>query len=143
MKGFDFRNYCRKCGFWCCKGENPFASARELSVLRTKSITKKEDGSCIFLVDGLCSRYNNRPFECRIFPFDIQEIDGNLWWVLWNVCPAKDFLDTEEFIDGFEKDFQKVWSSKYLKGCVSFHKLREPEKYSRYKFGKLRKVSWH
>lgn len=43
----------------------------------------KDDGTCIFLKNGLCSIYEERPSICRIYPYmlhrDMDE-EGNLGW---------------------------------------------------------------
>ena len=73
MKDIDWLSFCIPCNNWCCKGESPFASEEELAVLKIDKICQKDGGSCMFLEDGRCSCYTDRPFECRIFPFDIIE----------------------------------------------------------------------
>lgn len=54
---------------------------------------KRKDGDpkkeCIFFQNSRCSIYNNRPVDCRMFPFDFKEIDGEYWVIYYNkVCNA-------------------------------------------------------
>jgi hypothetical protein len=64
---FNWQSYCSECNNSCCKGENPFDT--------NKIIKSKENGDCEFLC-GKCLSYETRPFECRIFPLDILDIDN-------------------------------------------------------------------
>ena len=138
---FDWLTHCLPCKAWCCKSENPYASSDELIKLNVSRIFQKSDGLCAFLTDDKCVNYSNRPFECRIFPFDIQEISDNLMWVLWNVCPAKEFLNYEEVMSYFEKSLNSKQSIDYVKSYVEYHKLNQPAKYDNIDFDVLRKVA--
>ena len=143
MKEFNWLDFCIPCKNWCCRNENPFASKSELNKLKVKKITTKKDGSCIFLNNSKgCNSYKNRPFECRIFPLDIQEINGDLFWVVWNICPATPKLNYKKMLDSFEKKFTKKWTIGYIKKYVAYHKLNQPEKYSKNKFMVIRKLKW-
>ena len=46
---------------------------------------------CIFFKNNSCTIYENRPIDCRLFPFDFKEIGGE-WWLIYydniNVCKA-------------------------------------------------------
>lgn len=44
-----------------------------------------------FFVNNKCSIYECRPIDCRLFPFDFKEIDGEYWLVCYNsvnICKA-------------------------------------------------------
>jgi len=44
---------------------------------------------CYFYRDGKCAIYSARPLDCRIFPFDIREVDGGLFWIVYtDLCPT-------------------------------------------------------
>jgi hypothetical protein len=143
MKRFDWQRYCLPCKNWCCRCENPFASGAELKKLKIEKISSKEDGSCVFLDrSNACVKYALRPFECRIFPFDILEIDGRLAWVVWENCPAVAKLDVYEIVSSFEKSLKKKWSLVYVRKYVDYHRLNQPKKYSGIKFRKVRDIDW-
>jgi len=143
MERFDWLDFCIPCKNWCCHDENPFASKEELAKLKTTKINTKSDGSCIFLdSSSICSVYKDRPFECRIFPFDIQEVGGRFFWVIWYTCPATPRLDNKKMLDSFEKEFTKNWTNDYIKEYVKYHKLNQPKKYSKDKFKIIREVRW-
>lgn len=42
-----------------------------------------------------CTIYKNRPNDCKLFPFDIKNIDGKYYLVLYNLdcCKHKDMLN--------------------------------------------------
>jgi Fe-S-cluster containining protein len=91
--------------------ESPFLLQREADAISTaKGIAKEKfinaelkpdgveslsikpnNGKCFFYEDGTCSVYQNRPLDCRLFPFDmIQDASGNLYWIVYEeLCPAK------------------------------------------------------
>ncbi|MCK9596012.1 YkgJ family cysteine cluster protein [Candidatus Pacearchaeota archaeon] len=107
------------------------------------ALTTKEGNSCIFLDSaGKCTVYDDRPFECRIFPFDIQEIDGKFLWVIWTNCPASSKVDCAKMIDYFENTFSKKWPKEYITEYVNYHKLNQPIKYSKNTFKIIREVNW-
>lgn len=46
---------------------------------------------CVFFQNNGCSIYENRPIDCRLFPFDFKEIDGEYWLIYYDnvaVCKA-------------------------------------------------------
>ncbi len=53
------------------------------SVLRTRP-----NGYCVFFdpVVRSCTIYPDRPFDCRLYPFDFYTAFGRLQWLLWD-CP--------------------------------------------------------
>jgi len=67
---------------------------------------KKDSTECIFLDTDtkLCSIYENRPFDCRLFPFDINKIDGKFMWILYacNGQQNSDWSWTEKNLLNFE-----------------------------------------
>ncbi len=136
----DFPSYCKPCGLWCCQGENPYASQAELAALGVSAIGRKPDDTCIFLENSLCSVYDKRPLECRIFPFDIHDIDGDLMWVLWDVCPAGAQLDIEQSISYLEKTLLPRYSRDYVDAYMAYHSVNEPEKYQDLTVTKIREV---
>ena len=53
------------------------------------------DGRCVFLVDGRCSAYADRPEGCRLYPLILDLSVDRV--VLDSVCPwASDFTFTQE-----------------------------------------------
>lgn len=63
-------------------GRNPeyFCENPEGNLFRMKRTEgSKGEGSCVFFINNHCSIYENRPIDCRLFPFDFKEIDGEYW----------------------------------------------------------------
>lgn len=140
MEKFDFLPHCTACQTWCCKGENPYATKKELAVLGLDRIGTNPNGTCELLQDGKCSRYEERPFECRVFPFDILELDGKLTWVLWNACGLSKVFDGRKKVDEVEKELFAQFSFGYILGYVEFHKKNQPQKYSSSSYQVLRPI---
>jgi len=142
MASFNFLDYCNPCGAWCCKGEAPYASKEELTLLNVKKIGQRADGSCQFLKRNQCTEYQLRPLECRLFPFDIKEIEGALTWILWLNCPANAVMEVDENLTRFEQDILVSWSIQYIKDYVAYHRINEPPKYAELPFTKIRSVNF-
>lgn len=51
-----------------------------------------QDGKCVFLKDGNCSVYDNRPTACRIFPLTIGEHVG----MIDSSCPHAIIFEKDE-----------------------------------------------
>ena len=74
-----------------------------------KIIKKKENSNeCIFWDDKMnfCSIYENRPYDCRMFPFDIDWVDGQFRWIIYSCNPNSDWSWTEQHIQKLESDPQ-------------------------------------
>ncbi|MEI6731893.1 MAG: YkgJ family cysteine cluster protein, partial [archaeon] len=102
---------CDNCPNHCC-GMNPgltpvlLPSEEERFLGKTRSvytphremklISKQENGNCIFLGEGnRCTVYNERPLECRLFPFllDFEERVPKVELDMKN-CPHIDTLES-------------------------------------------------
>ena len=112
------KNNCDTCvGFTCCSSKNNFTSSdkdgnsvwvtkEEIDLIKDKlhgsldifeypvegamfgRMYRKEDGSCYFLSKQGCYIYDYRPWDCKMFPYDYDLIDGDLWLVKHvNLCP--------------------------------------------------------
>lgn len=84
--------------------------------------------NCIFYIDSKCSIYNNRPIDCRLYPFDIIKIEKKYYLILYllECINYESFLhekidvealinDVIPWIDEFtdEKNFTKMKNKKY------------------------------
>jgi Fe-S-cluster containining protein/uncharacterized membrane protein len=75
---------------------------------KVKTIKRKEGTTnCIFWdKNSGCTIYEQRPFDCRIFPFDIFKIDGKYYWIVYSCNPNSDWKWTEVSIKTFEENPQ-------------------------------------
>lgn len=136
---FIFQNTCHACGNACCTREVIFAADNELAALNVDAIEHKPDKTCMFLENGRCSVYEKRPLECKIFPFDIEEIGKNLMWIVWEFCPASPLLNDVQSLDYFENELLVHYSLDYLYNYIDYHRDTEPN-YAGVTFKVLRKV---
>lgn len=60
---------------------------------------KALDGKCHFYRNGICTIYELRPLDCRLFPFDIIEApSGELVWIVYtDLCPVR--FDFRRYFD--------------------------------------------
>jgi len=73
-----------------------FADTSAVSVL----VVKRADNCCYFYKNGRCTIYSARPFDCKIFPFDIIKYRDQFCWIVYlDLCPPEvDFsLKDEDF----------------------------------------------
>ncbi len=163
--GNDWSKLCNSCkGIPCCTDfQTPYVSDEEADIIRktygidfefTKVnapnngipelviINKPESNECIFWnSEKGCTIYDKRPFDCRVFPFDIYLFDGVAHWIVYNCNPDSDWVWTEEILKGFEKDaaFEDYVESIYDESDLN--KIRnESERLKNYT--KLRKVEF-
>lgn len=73
------------------KSIDSFAKKLTNNLYQMRRIEDKEENGCIFFVNNSCLIYENRPIDCRLFPFDFKEIDGEYWLIYYNdieICKA-------------------------------------------------------
>jgi hypothetical protein len=79
----------------CC--EMPWVAEGEAETLPTETSAGvrfggSDCGRCSALHGRLCSIYESRPLDCRLFPLDIVEHEGEYWWCIFLNCRAPDEL---------------------------------------------------
>ena len=88
-------------------GNDSFAKIVTYNKIPTPVIQKKSDSDeCIFWdsKNDCCSIYDLRPFDCKLFPFDIHKINGQNMWVINTCNPDADWSWTESMLQEFEND---------------------------------------
>ena len=76
---------------------------------KVKTIRKKPNSNlCVFWNEEnkQCAIYNNRPFDCLMYPFDIFRINGKYHWVVYSCNPQSDWRWTEEYLKMLENSSQ-------------------------------------
>ncbi len=129
---------CLTCDYLCCAGylsKSIFTTPQEkknLPLINTKSPCAYLDG------EGLCSVHPLRPFDCRLFPFDLIKEEGKFYWVIWDVkCRIveeersrfNDYLDEHETrlipkIKQYLEEFNE-WEDAEYKGKFKYEIIRE------------------
>lgn len=72
---------------------NPDEFAKKLTnnLYQMKRVDDDNSKGCVFFQNNCCSIYENRPIDCRLFPFDFKEIRGKYWLIYYDnidVCRA-------------------------------------------------------
>jgi len=78
------------------------------NILDENLFTLKTNGNnCIFYNDNKCGIYDNRPLDCRLYPFDIMQIEEKYYLVLYVLsCINYDnFQNNTSSIDSLINDF--------------------------------------
>lgn len=55
----------------------------------------------------LCKVHSRRPFDCRLFPFDMIEREEKLFWIKWKFNCAISRITDEEKLECFPKEHKK------------------------------------
>ena len=61
------------------------------------------NNKCIFY-DGKCKIYNNRPYDCRLYPYDIKKINEKFFLVLYKL----DCIEYENFFENVGFLIEKI-----------------------------------
>lgn len=68
-----------------------FAKKLTNNLYQMKRDNDDDTKGCVFFKNNGCTIYENRPIDCRLFPFDFKEIDGEYWLIYYDdvkVCKA-------------------------------------------------------
>lgn len=77
---------------------NDFAKKLTSNLYQMKRMDDSEEKGCVFFINNSCTIYENRPIDCRLFPFDFKEIEGEYWLIYYNdieICRALPTDDDE------------------------------------------------
>jgi len=126
----SFDKLCKECTHHgCCTGfANPVVFSHDLANLKSigksgdnflqevkidgknvKVIRKKSNSNvCTFYDEDkrICSIYQNRPFDCRAYPFDICLVDNKYHWIVYSCNPDADWTWSEKYLQMLENDVQ-------------------------------------
>jgi len=90
-----FDGACRDCRGQCC--EMPWLTKEELASANQFPDAIKFIGDTAFFLNhdkcpfldqnGKCKIYEMRPLDCRLFPLDIIEENGEYFWCVFTICP--------------------------------------------------------
>jgi drug/metabolite transporter (DMT)-like permease/Fe-S-cluster containining protein len=92
---------------------------------KAKIIRKKPNTPlCVFWdkKNMKCSIYNDRPFDCFMYPFDIFRIGEKYYWVVYSCNPASTWKWTEDYLKMLENNPQFI---EVAKNIDIFSNLRE------------------
>lgn len=87
---------CLTCKDKCCKWEisSPlFVTPEE----KKKLIGINTCHPCLFYQNELCTIHKDRPFDCRLFPFDIIKSNDKFYWIVWKLNCSISKKNKEEF----------------------------------------------
>jgi uncharacterized protein len=72
-----------------------------------KALKKKANSSdCVFWdeKEKRCTVYQQRPFDCRAYPFDILFLEGKFHWIVYSCNPNSDWRWSEKYLEALERD---------------------------------------
>lgn len=109
------------------KNYSDYLDTISIEGIKTTIIKKRPQSTeCVFWDknDKKCSVYENRPFDCKIFPFDIIQKDGKFFWIVFECNPGTNWRWTESHLDALEAD---PAFSDFIKNIYVYSSLRISE----------------
>ena len=102
--------------------------------IKGKELQKKKDSfSCIFFDEQniRCTIYENRPFDCEMYPFDIMWYENDYYWIVYSCNLDSNWEWCEEHLQKLEADsrFEEIMKNPEIYFHTSYghiHKLMEP-----------------
>ena len=158
----EWKNLCSSCHAKTCCSDHlpPFVSTDEFE--KIKSFTRRDDfttyrvinnkvkhimktkensDECIFFdSEKGCTIYHERPFDCKIFPFDIYKINGDFTWIVYSCNPDSKWKWTESILESFEKEWLTPKTIEELEYFTNNERLDQSGKAFSYEI--LRKVKF-
>lgn len=126
----DFNNLCETCHHQdCCTnsvvplvfshdletlkkigvGDERFIKEIKIGNKNVKTIRKKDGSNECILWDSerkMCSIYEDRPFDCKVYPFDILKVGKKYHWIVYSCNPDSDWTWSEKYLRFLESDVQ-------------------------------------
>lgn len=89
-----------------------------------------------------CTVYENRPFDCIMFPFDLYPVNGVWHWVVYSCNPESNWSWTENHLKKLENDPRFSEVMKDIECYAAVERIEEHESDPGYKFTILREVKF-
>ena len=122
-------------------GHENFADDVVINDIKGYALRKKSKSEeCVFWdKEKGCTIYQERPFDCRLFPFDIYKIDGEYTWIVYSCNKDSDWSWSEEILKSLEAEIITDDVVKHIDAFSDLGRLDASDK--SYEFIKLRKVN--
>lgn len=118
--------------------ENLNLNGRDVHAIKAKPGTQE----CVFLSSKqVCTIYDHRPFDCKIYPFDIYKINDEYTWIVYSCNPDSDWKWSEELLDKFEKTLLTHDIQDYIDAFSNVERFENPNALD-YEYAVLRKVDF-
>lgn len=91
------------------KASSKFLEEIIINGKKIKAVKKKTNKTtCVFFDEDKkrCTIYQDRPFDCRVYPFDILQIDKKYCWIVYSCNPDSDWTWAESYLKILENDKQ-------------------------------------
>jgi len=121
-------------------GHTDFADSVLINGINGYALKKKKNSEeCIFWdKKSGCTVYEKRPFDCKVFPFDIYKIDGKYTWVVYSCNSTSDWSWSEGLLRVLERDTITMDLLKHIDAFSDLGRLESSDK--SYDFITLREV---
>ena len=102
---------------------------------------KPNSSECTFWDSKIgCTVYENRPFDCVMFPFDLYPIDGVWHWVVYSCNPESNWSWAEKHLEKLEQDPRFLEIKENIECYAAVDRISDHESDPGYKFTVLREV---
>jgi Fe-S-cluster containining protein len=95
---------------------------------------------CAYLTEtGMCGCYDIRPFDCRLFPFDLIKEEGKFYWVIWDVdCPI--IKEERHKFNDYLHEHERMLIPKIKKYLEAFNEWEDAEYKEKFAYEILREL---
>jgi len=127
------------------KASSEFLKEIKINGKKAKAIKKKNASTtCIFFDEDerKCSIYQNRPFDCRAYPFDILLINEKYHWIVYSCNPDSDWKWAESYLEALESDKQFEELMEKIDIFAGHTKIILPQESKKTPFTILRQVNY-
>lgn len=128
---------CKGKGCFCCTP--PWVLEEELKyfdkvTLKNSLYFLPGGKTCGFYDGGSCSVYEKRPLDCRLFPFDLFEKDGDLFVGIYTLCPTyKELIvNNSELVIEVIKSFNENILKQFIRQINILGDIYEPSAIENY-----------
>lgn len=137
---------CLSCKANCCKLDvaHPlFVTQEEIECIKIfhpekfESFNKSCPCSCLS-ENGLCDIQENKPVDCRLFPFDVIEDNGKFLWIVREIDCL--ILKDERKFEEYMQDFEERIIPSFCIHLEKYAEFRADELAGKYGFRILREV---
>jgi len=143
--GINLWQNCLSCKDKCCKWSVAcplFVTSQEMSKIEEGNTIEdfnKKYPCAFFDKNELCAIHNVRPVDCRFFPFDVMNISGKFFWVIWDVnCLILKQKNFEPYLEQFETEL----IPNFQENLENYSKFRLEEFIHKYKFQVIREIKF-
>lgn len=132
---------CLSCEDKCCKWD--FSSPLFITPEENKKLAGINTlHPCLFYENDLCAVHEDRPVDCRLFPFDIIKDNNKFYWVVWKLNCSISNKSKGKF-EPFLRQHEKKIIPSFKKYVEAYSEFRFGELSEKYRYEVIREINFN